>query len=194
MNYMSFKIKRVAVFSFLIVVLYSLFGGIVFSQSSDNLVEELHVVSFPSDKEIEVPLVPDSRFPGVIGTAKVELDKRGTSTVKVAVKNLPSVFDVGDLFAAYMIWAVLSDGSIQRLGELIPGNPKKASKASFKATINSNTFGMLISIEPHALVRFPSRWIIFRGGLPFTKQKTWSNPARSDVFLVTTIIFAFVRN
>lgn len=167
---MSLKIERVAVFPVLIFILSSLFVGTVFSQSSNNIVEEIQVISFPLDRKIDVPLVPDGRFAGVVGSAKVELDKRGTAEIKVSVKNLPSVFEKGELFAAYVFWAVLSDGSMQRLGELIPGNPKKASNASLKSIINSNTFGMLVTIEPHSLVRLPSRWIVFRGGIPFSKQ------------------------
>ena len=167
---MSLKIKRIAVFLFLTIILCSLSVGTAFSQSANNIVEEIQVISFPLERKIDVPLVPDSRFAGVSGSANVELNKRGTAEVKVSVKNLPSVFDVGDFFAAYVLWAVLPDGSLQRLGELIPGNAKKASGASLKPTISSNTFGMLVTIEPHSLVRTPSRWIVFRGGLPSVKQ------------------------
>src|SRR6185369_7655828 len=132
----------------LMMIVALLLAGTAFSQNSGNLEEEINTVSFPLDQEIDVPFVPDGKFPEVGGKASVDLDERGTSTVRISVRNLRSIFDIEGLFASYVIWAVLPDGSTQRIGELRTDDPKKASGAQLKAVVNLNTFGMIVTIEP----------------------------------------------
>jgi hypothetical protein len=132
------------------------------AQAADTSVEDMQVISFPIDKTIELAFVPDPKFSMVTGKAEIDLNERGMASIHAQFKNLPSVFDLGSLYASYIFWAVLPDGSSQRLGE-IKVNPKsKLSDPGFEIEVPLNTFGMFVTIEPHYLVREPSRSIVLK--------------------------------
>lgn len=142
----------------------------IFSQDSMTIFEEMQVITFISGKDIEVAFVPDAKFPGVQGEAKVELNSRGTASLKASFKNMPSVFDLGNFYSSYVIWAVLPDGTSQRLGEVKTEPKKKVSDGKFEADVPFNTFGIFITVEPHYLVRIPSRAIVLKNSIVVGKD------------------------
>ena len=153
--------------SILLIACFSLLSGpALFAQTPQSSVEEVYVVTFPSNRKIAVPFTPDGKFASVTGKAHVDLDERGVATIKGEFANLPSVFDIGELFSTYIVWAVLPDGSTQNLGELKTDGADKLSNAKFDKEVSSGVFGMLVTAEPHYLVRQPSRAVVLRGAIP----------------------------
>jgi hypothetical protein len=153
--------------TFFCLLLFTFISGLsIFSQSGKTSVEELNVVTFLPDKKINFLFVPDVKFSTTSGKATVELNSRGTASINAEFKNLPSVLDLGGLYATYIVWAVLPDGTTQRLGELKTNPAKVTSNASLETEIQLNTFGMLVTVEPHFLVRLPSKAIVLRVSSP----------------------------
>jgi outer membrane protein OmpA-like peptidoglycan-associated protein len=155
-------------FTFCILLLLLVLTPIVPAQkASAAIVEEVNLVTFPLDKTVLIKFVPDAKFPKITGEAKIDLDERGRTSIEAKFKKLPSVFDLNGLYSAYVLWAILPDGTTQRLGELKTKPKSKFSDTSIKTQIQLNTFGMIVTVEPHYLVRLPNRAVVMRGGVPF---------------------------
>lgn len=136
----------------------------VLSQSQANQ-REISVFTFPVDKTITVPLNADARFPGVTGKAEVDISSKGGAEVKVSISKLPAVIDLGGLYTTYLLWSVSSDGTVQRLSE-VKSVSKGVDSTDIKATVPLTTFGLVVTAEPHALVRQPSRVVVLENGIP----------------------------
>ena len=169
----------------IVCVVFALLVGVlrIFPQSTATTAEEVFVLSYPLDKTIELNFVPEANFSGVGGKVEINLNERGEAHVKAEFKALPSVFDIGSLYASYVFWAVLPDGTTQNLGE-IKTNPKsKFSNSSFEAEVRQNTFGMFVTVEPHYLVRQPGKSIVLKNAAPVGKDGQYTKSATVECAL-----------
>ncbi len=146
-----------------------LFSVISLSAQSRANLREIYVFTFPVDKTTTVPLHPETRFSGVGGQAKVDISSRGGAEVKVSISNLPAVIDLGGLYTTYVLWAVAPDGTVQRLSE-IKSVSKGKSDSGFKTIVSLTSFGLIVTAEPHAQARQPSRMIVLENALPKTDE------------------------
>jgi outer membrane protein OmpA-like peptidoglycan-associated protein len=86
----------------------------------------------------------------------------GQASVKLAYQKMePAVLFAGDI-TAYVLWAVIPDGTAENLGEVIAD--KKSASGSLQAYTGKKTFALMVTAEPFATVTRPTELVIFVAG------------------------------
>jgi len=99
------------------------------------------------------------------GEAKVEAKKSGTD-IELKVKGMPQATSLGPEFLTYVLWTISPDGSTTNQGE-IPID--KDGNGKLNATAQSQTFAMIVTVEPYFAVELPSEVIVLEND---TKKNT----------------------
>ena len=99
------------------------------------------------------------------GEAKVEAKKGGT-TIDLKVQSLPQPTTLGAEFLTYVLWTITPDGSTTNLGE-IPID--KNGNGKLTVTAQSQTFAMIVTVEPYFAVQLPSEVVVLEND---TKKNT----------------------
>lgn len=155
-----------------VVCLIILIGGTfytppsVFSQTLNSSLEKIDIVSFPEDDKIRIILAPDARTSKCLGTGEVETKGRGNARIKVSIKKLPSILKLSGMYSTFLVWKVSPNGLVERLIEL-KADMRKEVDREFKEDISQTSFGLIVTAEPHELVRMPSRMVILKMEIPF---------------------------
>ncbi len=82
---------------------------------------------------------------------------------------MPRPFELGAGYATYVLWAISPDGQVDNLGEI-----KRRGFWEFDSNISVTTplqtFALIITAEPHFLVRRPSQAIMLENVNPYTRS------------------------
>ncbi|MGI9104946.1 MAG: OmpA family protein [Pyrinomonadaceae bacterium] len=130
-------------------------------------------ITYPLDQNVSVRFRGTTRLPRLTGEAKVRRTGRRGTRVELSLKNLPRAIEVGGVYTTFVLWAITPEGRVENLGEI---------KRSGSAIINSKldvttplqTFAMILTAEPHFLMRGPSRAVILENLPP-------NNPGEATV-------------
>lgn len=117
-------------------------------------------VRYVTGKKTTVNLTGTSLSPRVLGRADVEY-KKNEARIKVKVQNLDNPQTYGVFYTTYVVWAVTPEGQVESLTELPSGYT-----AELQAMTTAQTFGIIISAEPHSAVKFPSPKVVAETTLP----------------------------
>ena len=123
---------------------------------------QILAVKYNENKETAVNMSGTGIAPQAMGKAKVEF-KQGRSKVKLEMENLGHPQSLGGFYTTYILWAVAPEGQAENLMEL-------PTQRRFKvdATTKFQTFGLMVTAEPHSMVELPSSVIVventLRGG------------------------------
>lgn len=109
---------------------------------------------------LEIPLAETVRIPGARGTARVER-RRGTTGIRVEVQNLKPATEFGGDFATYVFWTISPEGQVENTGEFV----LQGRSATLNVSTPLQTFGMMVTAEPHLLVRRPSGFVVLQNQL-----------------------------
>ncbi|MBL8182253.1 MAG: OmpA family protein [Blastocatellia bacterium] len=124
-------------------------------------------VTYPLDQQVMLQFRGTTRFPRMKGDAKVKRTSRNGTEVEVSVSKMPRPFELGAGYATYVLWAVSPDGTVDNLGEI-----KRRGFFEFDSKISVTTplqtFALMITAEPHFLVRRPSQTIMLENLNPYT--------------------------
>lgn len=116
-------------------------------------------ITYPQDELVQVQFRGTTRFPRMKGEAKIKRTAKNGTEIELSVSKMPRPFELGAGYATYVLWAVSPEGQIENLGEIKRrGFFEFDSKIS--VTTKFQTFSLLITAEPHFLVRRPSRAIM----------------------------------
>ena len=120
---------------------------------------ETVAVSYPLEQTVNIKFRGTTRLPRLTGSAKVRRTGRRNTRVELNVDNLPRAYEVGGVYTTYILWAVSPEGRADNLGEL------KRSGSQFidtklDVTTPLETFALIVTAEPHHLVRTPSRMVV----------------------------------
>ena len=108
-----------------------------------------------------------TRFPRMKGEAKIKRTKKNGTEIELSVSKMPRPFELGAGYATYVVWAISPDGQVDNLGEIRRrGFFDFDSKMS--VTTPLQTFALIITAEPHFLVRRPSRAIMLENLNPYS--------------------------
>jgi hypothetical protein len=123
-----------------------------------------------------------TRFPRMKGEAKIKRTSRNGTEIELSVSKMPRPFELGAGYATYVLWAVSPDGQIDNLGEI-----KRRGTFEFDSKISVTTplqtFALIITAEPHFLVRRPSQAIMLENLSPYTQiRRERLRRARGSVF------------
>jgi outer membrane protein OmpA-like peptidoglycan-associated protein len=100
-----------------------------------------------------VGVPPSSR---IDGAAEVKR-KDGRTRIKVKLANLDHPQNLGGYFTTYVLWAIAPEGQADNLGEL---TSLGRGEREIEVTTRYQTFGLIITAEPHGLVKLPSPVIV----------------------------------
>ena len=101
------------------------------------------------------------------GEGRIKRTSKNGTEIEVTVSKMPRPFELGAGFATYVLWAISPDGQVDNLGEI-----KRRGTFEFDSKISVTTplqtFALIITAEPHFLVRRPSQAIMLENLSPYS--------------------------
>lgn len=167
-----------------VTLLVSLFllSSTAFSQV--DVSRETTAVTYPLDEVVFLQFRGTTRFPRMKGDAKLKRTSKNGTEIDLSVSKMPRPFELGAGYATYVLWAISPTGQIDNLGEI-----KRRGFFEFDSKISVTTplqtFALIITAEPHFLVRRPSRAVMLENLNPY---------ARSGRTLATTTAVQYFGN
>lgn len=150
-----------------IFIILSLFVTNIFAQT--DVPRQTTAVTYPQDTLVLMKFRGTTRFPRMNGSAKIMRTKRNGTEIDLAVGKMPRPFELGAGYATYVLWAISPDGQVDNLGEI-----KRRGFFEFDSKISVTTplqtFALIVTAEPHFLVRRPSRAIMLENLNPTTQS------------------------
>jgi len=144
---------------------FSVSASSVFSQV--DIGRRTTAITYPLDDIVFVQFRGTTRFPRMKGEAKIKRTSRNGSEIDLSVSKMPRPFELGAGYATYVLWAISPEGQIDNLGEIKRrGFFEFDSKMS--VTTKLQTFALIITAEPHFLIRRPSQEIMLENLSPYT--------------------------
>ncbi|MGE0885211.1 MAG: OmpA family protein [Blastocatellales bacterium] len=137
-----------------------LVGGALAQSAQDVSKRTTLAVRYVTNKKTTVNLTGTSLSPRVLGRADVEY-KKNEARIKLKVQNLDNPQTYGVFYTTYVVWAVTPEGQVESLTELPSGYT-----AEVQAMTTAQTFGIIITAEPHSAVKFPSPKVVAETTLP----------------------------
>ena len=158
--------KTLKVINFLLIFsAFFLFSTNVFAQG--DVPRETRAVTYPVDETVMLKFRGTTRFPRMKGEGKIQRTKKNGTEIELSVSKMPRPFELGAGFATYIVWAISPDGQVDNLGEI-----KRRGFFDFDSKISVTTplqnFALIITAEPHYLVRRPSRAIMLENLNPYS--------------------------
>src|SRR6478609_12140674 len=141
-----------------ITMLVSVLGlPAVFGQS--DVERKTVAVTYPLDETVTVKFRGTTVLPRLKGEAKVKRAGRRGTRVELSVEDLPRASELGGIYTTYVLWAISPDGHVDNLGEI------KRSGSTFvdsklDVTTPLQTFALILTAEPHFLMKVPSRMVV----------------------------------
>lgn len=134
-----------------------------------DVARETKAITYPLDENVTVSFRGTTRFPRMKGEAKVKRTSKNGTEIDLSVSKMPRPFELGAGYATYVLWAISPDGQIDNLGEVKRrGFFEFDSKIS--VTTRLQTFALMITAEPHFLVRRPSQTIMLENVNPYSRS------------------------
>lgn len=146
-------------FRVMTALLFALSVGISFSSAQTDSRRETVAVTYPLDQQVSLRFRGTTRLPRLKGEAKVKRTGRRNTRVELDLENLPRAFELGSVYTTYVLWAISPEGRADSVAEI------KRSGSSFintkvDATTTLETFALIVTAEPHFMVRSPSRMVV----------------------------------
>src|SRR5829696_5613216 len=120
---------------------------------------ETVAVSYPLEQTVGLKFRGTTRLPRLSGSAKVRRTGRRNTRVELSVDNLPRAYEVGGIYTTYVLWAISPEGRADNLGEL-KRSGSQFINTKIDVTTPLETFALIVTAEPHYLVRSPSRMVV----------------------------------
>ncbi|MEK6322074.1 MAG: OmpA family protein [Acidobacteriota bacterium] len=141
-------------------------GSLAFGQAGSDVRRRTIAVTYLKDP-VTVILAGTTLRPTARGEATVERwRKRNESEIDITIQNMIPAFNYGADFTTYVLWAITPAGQVDNLGEF----RLSGSSARLKAATPQQTFAMIITAEPHFLVKLPSRMVVLENLAPISKN------------------------
>jgi outer membrane protein OmpA-like peptidoglycan-associated protein len=113
-------------------------------------------IRYPESEGTSVDMVGTSLYPKARGKAEVKR-KDGRTRIQLKITNLEHPQSLGAYYTTYLLWAVAPEGQADNLAEL---PMTRAGESEIEVTTNYQTFGLIVTAEPHAMVKLPSPVIV----------------------------------
>jgi hypothetical protein len=146
-------------------ILAFIFSAVAYAQSGDEkdlpyIKRTTLAVRYVENQKTSVNLTGTSLAPRVRGKVDVEY-KKNNARIKLKVESLNSPQFFGPFYTTFVVWAVTPEGQTENLMELPSGYGAEAQTQSL-----AQTFGVIISAEPHSAVKLPSQKVVAETTLP----------------------------
>jgi outer membrane protein OmpA-like peptidoglycan-associated protein len=122
----------------------------------------LTALSLQPGKTLDLSFGKTSRAPLAAAMKATIGYDNGQVSIKLGYQKMePAVLFAGDI-AAYVLWAVAPDGTVENLGEVVAD--KKSASGSLLAYTGRKTFALMVTAEPFATVTRPTELVVFTSG------------------------------
>lgn len=122
-------------------------------------------VTYPLGEEINVQFRGTTRFPRLRGSASVKRMNKSGTKVELTLDNMPRPYELGAAYTTFVVWAITPEGRVDNLAEI-----KRRTGTVFDtrivATTPLQTFALIVTAEPHYLVKEPSKAVILENISP----------------------------
>src|SRR5260221_14510872 len=139
------------------------FASCAFGQS--DVSRQTIAVTYPLDETIEVKFRGTTLLPRLKGEAKVKRAGRRGTRVELAIDNLPRANELGGIYTTFILWAISPDGRVDNLGEIKRGGSAYIA-SKLDVTTPLQTFALIVTAEPHFLMKVPSRMVVLENIAP----------------------------
>ncbi|MEO6589142.1 MAG: OmpA family protein [Pyrinomonadaceae bacterium] len=158
----SFALKILFISAFVLTTVLNTFGQV-------DLARETKAITYPLDEVVMVSFRGTTRFPRMKGEGKIKRTSKNGTEIELSVSKMPRPFELGAGYATYVLWAISPDGQVDNLGEV-----KRRGFFEFDSKISVTTplqtFALIITAEPHFLVRRPSQAIMLENVNPYSRS------------------------
>src|SRR5512143_1506493 len=111
-------------------------------------------IRYKDNDETSVNIVGTPLDPRAIGKAEIKR-KDGRTRVKLKMESLGHPQALGAYYTTYILWAIAPEGQADNLAELPIKNDFEV-----EVTTAFQTFGLIVTAEPHSAVKLPSPVIV----------------------------------
>lgn len=146
-------------FQRLVGAAFTIFFVAAFIAAQSDVPRQTIAVTYPLDETLTVRFRGTTRLPRLSGTAKVRRAGRRGTRVELNVDNLPRASELGGVYTTYVLWAISPEGHVDNLGE-IKRSGSNFIDSKLDVTTPLQTFALIVTAEPHFLVRSPSRMVV----------------------------------
>ncbi len=158
--------KRSPTISISVLLAAMALGSLAFGQSGGDVRRRTIAITYLKDP-VKVTLAGTTLRPTARGEATVERwRKRNESEIDITIENMNPAFNYGADFTTYVLWAITPAGQVDNLGEF----RLSGSSARLKAATPQQTFAMIVTAEPHYLVKLPSKMVVLENLAPTSKN------------------------
>ncbi|MEP6902456.1 MAG: OmpA family protein [Actinomycetota bacterium] len=151
----------------LLTTLLFIFSSVLFTFGQVDVPRQTTAITYPLDEIVITQFRGTTRFPRMKGEGRIKRTSKNGTEVEVTVSKMPRPFELGAGYATYVLWAISPDGQIDNLGEI-----KRRGTFEFDSKISVTTplqtFALIITAEPHFLVRRPSQAIMLENLSPYS--------------------------
>ena len=116
-------------------------------------------IRYKNDDSTTVNMAGSSVAPRAAGKAEVKHNS-GRTRIKIEMDHLGNPQAIGPYYTTFVLWAIAPEGQADNLAEL-PIKPK----INIDVTTNFQTFGLIITAEPHSAVKLPGPVIVAENAL-----------------------------
>ena len=149
---------RLSGFAFTLLLLVA---GSVTALAQPDANRQTIAITYPLDQSVSVKFRGTTRLPRLMGEAKVKRTGRRNTRVELQIDNLPRAFELGSVYTTYVLWAISPEGHVDNLGEIKrSGSMFRFVESKLDVTTPLQTFALIVTAEPHFLVRSPSRMVV----------------------------------
>ncbi len=134
-------------------------------------------ITYPLEETVEVKFRGTTLLPRLKGEAKVKRVGRRGTRVELAIDNLPRANELGGIYTTFLLWAIAPDGRVDNLGEIKRGGSVFVD-SKLDVTTPLQTFALIVTAEPHFLMKVPSRMVVLENVSP-------QRPGKSQVETVS---------
>lgn len=149
----------------IVALMFLVLAGTIFSQTVEVrrvetagpvILAKRHTlaVRYKDNDDTSVNITGTPLNPQAMGKADVKR-KEGRTRVKVKMEHLGHPQSLGAYYTTYVLWAVAPEGQADNLAELPIRNDFEVD-----VTTAFQTFGLIITAEPHSAVKLPSPVIV----------------------------------
>lgn len=135
--------------------------AVALAQASSIQVRQIRALTYPEGPTISMKFQGTSRLPGASGEAKVER-KKGMTEIEIELDEMKSATAFGGDYNTYVLWIVSPEGQVDNVGEFV----LEGNRCKLDVSTPFETFGMMVSAEPHFLVSLPSRFVVLENTEP----------------------------
>ena len=122
-------------------------------------------ITYPLEETVVVKFRGTTLLPRLKGEAKVKRAGRRGTRVELSIDSLPRANELGGIYTTFILWAISPSGSVDNLGEIKRGGSMFIA-SKLDVTTPLQTFALIVTAEPHFLMKVPSRMVVLENIAP----------------------------